>query len=214
LVLPVTAANLIPILGSANSPTDPDLDGVYEDLNGNDRIDFNDVVVLFKTMEWIAQNEPISSFDFNGNGRIDFNDVVKLFEEVGSCIRLSTGTSLISETRHGSADLTIDNQNNYDAVVTLRIEAIPYEVGSKVLSFYLRTHDQFTVRNIETGRYTIWYKLGECWDPVNNTFQVDMGAWRFDDILDYSSDIAGYEVWIYGVEGGNATTTPVPADQI
>jgi hypothetical protein len=73
---------LLPINGFSNPPTDPDSDGLYEDLNGNARKDFNDVVVMFNQMQWIAANEPVSAFDFNGNGRIDFNDIVKLFGEI------------------------------------------------------------------------------------------------------------------------------------
>jgi PKD repeat protein len=68
--------------GSSNPPTDPDIDCRFEDLNGNGRKDFNDVVLMFNQMQWIAANEPVSAFDFNGNGRIDFNDIVKLFGEI------------------------------------------------------------------------------------------------------------------------------------
>jgi len=68
--------------GISNSPTDPDGDCLYEDLNANARKDFNDVVLMFNQMQWIGANEPVSAFDFNGNGRIDFNDIVKLFGEI------------------------------------------------------------------------------------------------------------------------------------
>jgi hypothetical protein len=68
--------------GFINLPTDPDGDCIYEDLNGNNRLDFADVVLYFNQMEWIATNEPVSAFDFNGNGRIDFNDIVRLFGEI------------------------------------------------------------------------------------------------------------------------------------
>ena len=63
-------------------PGDPDGDGLYEDINGNGRKDFNDVVLLFDYLEWILDNEPVASFDFNQNGRIDFADIVKLYEEI------------------------------------------------------------------------------------------------------------------------------------
>jgi len=62
------------------TPTDPDGDGLYEDLNGNGRVDFNDVVLLFQYMEFIQQNWPVSVVDFNGNGRLDFNDIVVFFQ--------------------------------------------------------------------------------------------------------------------------------------
>ena len=73
---------VIPLPGYANPPTDPDGDCIYEDLNGNARLDFADVVLYFNQMEWIAAHEPVSAFDLNGNGRIDFADIVKLFGEI------------------------------------------------------------------------------------------------------------------------------------
>jgi PKD repeat protein len=68
--------------GSSAAPTDPDHDGIYEDLNGNGRLDFADVVLYFNQMTWIAANEPVCAFDLNGNGRIDFADIVALFNEI------------------------------------------------------------------------------------------------------------------------------------
>jgi len=78
----LTVLAVVPLPGYDNPPTDPDGDGLYEDLNGNGRKDFDDVVQLFKYLEWIEANEPIACFDFNGNGRIDFDDIVQLFKEV------------------------------------------------------------------------------------------------------------------------------------
>jgi hypothetical protein len=75
-------SGVISLPGFTNPPTDPDSDGLYEDLNANNRKDFNDVVLMFNQMQWIAANEPVTAFDFNGNGRIDFNDIVKLFGEI------------------------------------------------------------------------------------------------------------------------------------
>ena len=68
--------------GMTDLPTDPDNDGIYEDLNGNGRVDFADVTLFFAQMEWVAANEPVDLFDFNGNGRIDFADITALFAEV------------------------------------------------------------------------------------------------------------------------------------
>jgi PKD repeat protein len=68
--------------GKTDPPTDPDGDGIYEDMNGNGYKDFNDVVLFFKQMEWVQANEPVALFDFNSNGYIDFNDIVRLFKEL------------------------------------------------------------------------------------------------------------------------------------
>jgi PKD repeat protein len=61
------------------SPTDPNQDGLYEDINGNGMLDFDDVVAYYDNMDWIPGNEPIALFDYNKNGLIDFDDVVKLY---------------------------------------------------------------------------------------------------------------------------------------
>ena len=71
------AAVVVP--GGTALPTDTDADGLYDDVNGNGRRDFADVVLYFNQMTWIAANEPVSRFDCNGNARIDFDDVVRLF---------------------------------------------------------------------------------------------------------------------------------------
>jgi len=65
-----------------NPPTDPDGDGLYEDINGNGLIDFDDVVEFFWNFEWIEKNWPSAIVDFNGNGLMDYDDIVELFKEV------------------------------------------------------------------------------------------------------------------------------------
>ena len=79
---PVTRP-VVALPGQSLLPTDPDKDGLFEDLNGNSRLDFADVVLFFDHMDWITTNEPVTAFDMNGNSRIDFNDIVRLFEEIG-----------------------------------------------------------------------------------------------------------------------------------
>ena len=43
--------------------------GLCNDVNGNGRQDFADVVLFFNQMNWVAANEPVAAFDYNGNGR-------------------------------------------------------------------------------------------------------------------------------------------------
>ena len=69
----------VTVPGGASTPTDTNGDGKYDDVNGNGRKDFADVVLYFNQMSWISTNEPVAAFDYNGNGRIDFADVVWLF---------------------------------------------------------------------------------------------------------------------------------------
>lgn len=73
---------LQPLPGCSNPPRDLDNDGLYEDVNGNGRLDFDDVVKLFKNMDWVINNNYEKYFDFNRNGRLDFNDIVLLFKMI------------------------------------------------------------------------------------------------------------------------------------
>jgi PKD repeat protein len=61
-------------------PTDLDGDGLYEDINGNGRLDYDDIVQLFESIGRNAVGANAELYDFNGNGRIDFNDIVALFK--------------------------------------------------------------------------------------------------------------------------------------
>ncbi|GCF12345.1 hypothetical protein Harman_02800 [Haloarcula mannanilytica] len=69
------------IIGDA-APTDPDGDGHFEDLNGNGRLDYEDVQVLFENMDSDSVRLNVGAYDFNENGQIDFADVTELYEEV------------------------------------------------------------------------------------------------------------------------------------
>jgi|WetSurMetagenome_2_1015567.scaffolds.fasta_scaffold00010_137 PKD repeat protein len=73
---------VIPFPGNTLPPTDVDHDGLFEDTNGNTRLDFSDVVLFFKNTAWIGSHEPVAAFDFNRNGSIDFNDLVVLFRKL------------------------------------------------------------------------------------------------------------------------------------
>lgn len=64
-----------------SAPTDTDGDGRFEDVNGNGRLDYDDVVVLFEHLEDDAVQLNDGAFDFNENGRIDYDDVVELYDE-------------------------------------------------------------------------------------------------------------------------------------
>jgi hypothetical protein len=68
---------------SGASPQDPDGDGRYEDVNGNGRVDYDDVVTLFNNLENSNVKSNARAFDFNGNEQLDYADLVTLYEEAG-----------------------------------------------------------------------------------------------------------------------------------
>jgi PKD repeat protein len=78
----ISATSVIPFPGQSGIPDDLDGDGRYEDINGNGRPDYNDVVVYYASMGWMQANQPLALFDYNGNNRIDFDDVVILYRMI------------------------------------------------------------------------------------------------------------------------------------
>ncbi|WP_216824754.1 choice-of-anchor I family protein [Salinigranum rubrum] len=67
--------------GSGDEPTDLDGDGRYEDVNGNGRLDYDDVVLLFDQFESDSVRLNANAYDFNENGELDYDDIVDLYEE-------------------------------------------------------------------------------------------------------------------------------------
>ena len=77
----VSTPSVLPVFpGYTNPPTDPNHDNLYEDINGNGILDFDDVVAYYDNMDWIEGNASVAFFDYNKNGLIDFDDIVKLYD--------------------------------------------------------------------------------------------------------------------------------------
>jgi PKD repeat protein len=75
----ITIAVLQPFPGLPLIPRDLAGNGLYTDINGNNRLDYNDLTVFFQHLAWAKTAQPIACFDFNGNGWLDYNDVITLF---------------------------------------------------------------------------------------------------------------------------------------
>ena len=73
---------VVTVPGGAGVPMSLGGHGKYDDVNGNGRKDFADVVLYFNQMSWIEEKEPVEAFDYNGNGVIDFADIVWLFNHL------------------------------------------------------------------------------------------------------------------------------------
>ncbi|GAB6860070.1 alkaline phosphatase PhoX [Haloplanus litoreus] len=71
-----------PTVSGGSAPTDPDGDGLYEDINGNGRLDYEDIEMLFSSFDADSVTMNKSAYDFNENGRLDFDDIVSLYDEV------------------------------------------------------------------------------------------------------------------------------------
>jgi hypothetical protein len=65
-----------------SAPTDPDGDGLYEDVDGDGSVSFTDVQALFVNADGQTVQSNVDAFDFSGDGSVSFTDVQALFAEV------------------------------------------------------------------------------------------------------------------------------------
>jgi hypothetical protein len=76
----------VPGVGSGLAPTDPDDDGIYEDVDGDGAATYDDVVALaFANLTAIGDDQVgRTAFDFDGDGRVTYVDVIGLFQAIGA----------------------------------------------------------------------------------------------------------------------------------
>ncbi len=72
----------LPFPGLPLIPRDLTGNGLYTDINGNNRLDYNDLTTFFLNLAWARDHEPTECFDFNQNGRLDYADVIALFQVI------------------------------------------------------------------------------------------------------------------------------------
>lgn len=81
---PVQVKTLLPFNSTSGQayplPRDLTGDSLYEDINGNGRSDFNDIVTFFNQINKVNSDQPWWVFDFDQNGYINLHDVVTLFQ--------------------------------------------------------------------------------------------------------------------------------------
>ncbi|MFW6436477.1 MAG: twin-arginine translocation signal domain-containing protein [Halococcoides sp.] len=65
-----------------DDPTDPDDDGLYEDVSGNEKVDFPDVNQLYQNADSAEVEDNVEYYDFDDDGSVDLQDVLALFDMV------------------------------------------------------------------------------------------------------------------------------------
>ncbi|MFB6129418.1 MAG: PKD domain-containing protein [Salinigranum sp.] len=71
-------ATLGPVCERCGAPTDPDGDGVYEDVDGDGRVGLRDALTLFDHRGSASVVGHRAAFDVDGNGRLDAFDAIRL----------------------------------------------------------------------------------------------------------------------------------------
>ncbi len=81
-VFRIDALRLSPIGSAGQIPTDPDADGLYEDVNGDGILDANDVRALADAIDAASVRRNVRAFDFDNDGEVTSSDVDALHEIV------------------------------------------------------------------------------------------------------------------------------------
>jgi hypothetical protein len=88
-LLPVTTADAAVQVEPARGPvllddpaTDPDGDGVYEDVNGDGSVSILDVADLLATFDGSTAQANVDAFDFSGDGSLSIIDVATLLDQL------------------------------------------------------------------------------------------------------------------------------------
>jgi hypothetical protein len=70
------------LTGNGQAATDPDNDGVYEDINGDGSADLRDLQPFFDLVRPSASTPQTSALDMNGDGQVGLRDLQPFFNEV------------------------------------------------------------------------------------------------------------------------------------
>lgn len=115
---PVPVLPIFP--GCTNPPTDLNDDGLYEDVNGDGMLDFDDVVAYYDNINWIKENALVAFFDFNNDSLIDVYDIIILYETtktssrvVGDVIPVASFSYSPIEVKRGQVVTFTDSSTNY-----------------------------------------------------------------------------------------------------
>jgi PKD repeat protein len=80
-VLRLDGTERFTVVGDA-TPTDPDGDGQYEDVNGDGTVNIVDVSAFFQNYQGETVQNNVDAFDYNGDGSVTVVDANRLFSDV------------------------------------------------------------------------------------------------------------------------------------
>ncbi|RJL32575.1 hypothetical protein [Bailinhaonella thermotolerans] len=123
--------------------------------------------------------------------------------------RLAHGQALRRPGNRGLGELTVDNGNAKDAVVTLTR-------GKKTaFTFYVHKKRKFKLTGIPDGNYRLFFTSGGDWDPKYRGFTRDCSFEKFDEPFPFKTTATAYDTWsitLHAVSDGKAETSEAEPD--
>jgi hypothetical protein len=131
---------------------------------------------------------------------------------------LPNGTE-IRKRRHlnGRGELTVENGTLDDAV----IHVVDLQTGKTIRTFYVKTDNTFTEKQISPGEYGVYFSTGIDWNVELKSFNLNASYSRFGANLEYTErmdEVTGkietvtYKISLQPVHDGNAKIEPSDKD--
>jgi hypothetical protein len=119
--------------------------------------------------------------------------------------RPHTGKILYAGIKGGPGRLMIKSRLSHDSAIVL------VRGRSKAIGVYVRAHATTTVRNIKSGKYTIYFTTGSRFRTCTGRFTRGASYWRVKPRAIFAAPphFTVATLIIFAVEGGNAPTAPI-----
>lgn len=125
--------------------------------------------------------------------------------------RPATGL-VVNNAGGGMGELLVKNGTDSDALVIVATSD-----SRPLMSAYIRAAESYNLAGIPDGAYWLYFCKGEGWDAAAKKFTRNETCQRFEDPLGFqttATQYTGYEVTLYGVAGGTASTEQVDPSQV
>jgi hypothetical protein len=131
--------------------------------------------------------------------------------------RLADGALVKRAAQSGLGQLTVHNNNDQDAVVSLVLG----NSGVATMALYIRARSSATTTGIPDGSYQAYYTTGADWDGSEHLFTRFCDFEKLNKVIPFTTTAQGNGVTEYTTEqitlhtyfAGNVTASRVPADK-
>lgn len=131
--------------------------------------------------------------------------------------RLADGTLVKRAAQSGLGQLTVHNNNDQDAVISLVLG----DSDVATMALYVRAKSSATTAGIADGAYQVYYATGADWDGSEHLFTRYCDFEKLDKIISFTTtsqsnggtEYTTEQITLNTIFDGNVTASRVPADK-
>jgi len=126
--------------------------------------------------------------------------------------RLANGALVKQAAHSGLGQLTVHNNNDQDAVVSLVVRGR----DAATMALYVRARSSATTTGVPDGAYQVYYTTGADWDRSEHLFTRYCDFEKLNKTIHLTTGVTNYaaqQITLNSVLAGNVTASRVPADK-